>query len=154
MRAAVLLTGLALLLAAPGAAAPVPSDAAALAWMSGDWVEEKGGRWTEERWSRPRGGIMLGTSLSGRGGRAAEYEFIRISADADGRLTYFASPQGGSPVPFRLVSSSRHEAVFENPKHDYPTRIVYRRDGDVLIATVSGPGGKNARTWRYRRVGD
>ena len=41
--------------------------------------------------------------------------------------------------------------VFENPAHDYPTRITYRRDGDRLVATISGPNGANPMSWRYRR---
>ena len=151
MRAAALLIAVAALPAGPGAAAPPPQGVAALAWMSGDWAEEKEGRWTEERWSRPRGGVMLGTSLSGRGARAGEYEFIRIAADADGIPTYYASPRGAPPVPFRMTSSAAGSVIFENPGHDYPTRIAYRRTGNVLNATISGPGGANPMRWRYRR---
>lgn len=151
MRAAVLPIVFGALLASPAAATPPPLPVETLAWMSGDWAEEKGGRWTEERWSRPRGGVMLGTSLSGRGGQAGDYEFIRIAADADGTPTYFASPRGAPPVPFRLTSGGAGQAVFENPAHDYPTRIVYRRQGEVLTATVSGAGGANPMSWRYRR---
>jgi hypothetical protein len=152
MRAAVLLIGLGVLLPTAGATVPPPLPVDTLAWMSGDWVEEKGGRWTEERWSRPRGGVMLGTSLSGRGGEAGDHEFIRIAADADGTLTYFASHRGSAAVPFRLTSGGAAQAVFENPAHDYPTRIAYSRQGEVLTATVSGPGGANPMSWRYRRV--
>jgi hypothetical protein len=94
---------------------------------------------------------MLGTSLSGRGGQAGDYEFIRIAADVDGTLTYFASHRGGTPVPFRLTSGGTNEAVFENPAHDYPARIVYRRQGEVLTATISGPDGANPTSWHYRR---
>lgn len=151
MRAAVLLIALGALLDSPGAAAPPPLPVEMLAWMSGDWSEDKDGRWTEERWSRPRGGVMLGTSLSGRGGQAGDYEFIRIAAGADGTATYHASNRGSAPVPFRMTSGGAREAVFENPNHDYPTRISYRRQGDVLTATISGPGGTNPMSWRYRR---
>jgi hypothetical protein len=45
----------------------------------------------------------------------------------------------------------RGEAVFENPHHDFPQRIVYRREGKALIATVSLNDGSNAMSWRYRR---
>jgi hypothetical protein len=132
------------------AVAPKAPTIAGLGWMSGRWVEEKGERWTEENWSAPRAGTMLGTSLSGRGTRLGDWEFLRLVADADG-LTYWASPAGRPPVPFRLVSASGTEAVFENPKHDYPTRIAYSRTGDVLTATISGPGGAPPITWRYTR---
>lgn len=151
MRAAVLLIGIGSLAAAAAATAEAPKGVAALAWMSGDWVEEKGDRWTEESWSRPRGGVMLGTGRSGRGDRLADWEFLRIEADETGVPTYWGSPRGSAAVPFGLVSASPRQAVFENLKHDYPVRIVYRRDGEALIATISGPNGANPMRWRYER---
>lgn len=136
----------ALVAAAPPPAASVES----LGWMSGRWVEEKAGRWTEESWSAPRGGVMLGTGLSGKGARADDYEFMRIAGGAQG-VSFWGSPKGRPPVAFRLVSSSAGSVVFENPQHDYPTRIAYRRQGNVLTATISGPGGAKAMSWRYTR---
>jgi hypothetical protein len=132
------------------AAAPTRPEAAP-AWLAGRWVAETEGRWTEESWSAPRGGVMLGTGLSGRGGEALHYEFMRIAPDAEGRLSFWGLPEGQAPVAFRLVSRSDRAMTFENPRHDFPTRIDYRREGDLLIATVSGPGGKGEQSWRYRR---
>jgi hypothetical protein len=151
MRAAALLIVLGLLLGAPGAATPPPQGVSVLAWMAGHWVEEKDGGWAEESWAHPREEVMLGTSLSGRRGKAGDYEFMRIAPDGDGTPTYWASPGGASPVPFRMTSSAGGSVVFENPRHDYPTRIAYRRTGNVLTATISGPGGANPMSWRYTR---
>src|SRR6185503_10016913 len=81
--------GLALLLMGQ---APPPRDVSALAWMSGDWLSEEGGTWTEEHWSAPRAGAMIGYSRSGRGATMREYEYIRIEAGADGALAYVALP--------------------------------------------------------------
>jgi hypothetical protein len=140
----------ALLLGSAAPAAPSPA-VSSLAWMSGSWISETKENWTEERWTPPRGGVMLGTGLSGRGNRAESFDFMRIAADRTGKISYWGSPQGATPVPFALVRASRNELVFENPSHDFPTRVVYRRDGNVLTATISGPGGKGAQSWRYRR---
>ena len=135
-------------------AAPEAKRAEALGWLAGTWVaEEAEGRWSEERWAAPRGGVMLGTSLSGQRGQAGWFEFMRIAPDKDGRLAFHASPGGAPASAFPLVEAGKREAAFENPAHDYPTRIQYRRDGNVLSATISGPGGVKARTWRYRRSG-
>jgi hypothetical protein len=135
-------------------AAPEAKRADDLGWLAGTWLaEEAGGNWTEERWSKPRGGVMLGTSLSGQGAQAGWFEFMRIAADKDGRLAFHASPGGAPASAFPLVSSGALEAVFENPAHDYPTRIVYRGEGKVLNATISGPGGSKTRSWRFRRTG-
>jgi hypothetical protein len=130
----------------------VGPSVADLGWLSGRWAEKRGESWAEETWSRPRGGVMLGTSLVGKGGRAAMFEFMRIAeGDAPGEIRFWASPGGKASVAFRMVERGRQEVVFENPKNDYPTRIRYRREGSVLSATISGPDGANAQSWRFRR---
>jgi len=120
-------------------------------WMSGAWVSESKGEWTEEHWTSPRGGTLLGTNRSGKGDKTTGYEFMRIAADADGTIRFWASPSGKPPVGFKLVSSGPKEAVFENPANDYPTRVVYRRVGDTLHGTIYGPRGKNPMSWTFRR---
>jgi hypothetical protein len=144
-----LATGLALLLM--GQAAPRAS-VADLAWMSGRWESvSANGRWTEESWSAPRGGIMLGYSRSGAGQTLREFELLRIQAGADGVPAYLAQPGGRPPTAFRLTARDGSSAIFENPQHDFPQRIVYRRTGDRMVATISALDGSNAMSWTYRR---
>lgn len=138
---------LALLLVAASPAARVED----LGWLAGDWVSDADGRWTEESWAPPRGGMMIGYSRSGRGDMLREFEFIRIARGADGALAYIAMPQGGAPVAFRLVRLEGASATFENTAHDYPQRIAYARTGDTLTATISAIDGAKARRWTYRR---
>src|SRR5688572_188681 len=132
-----IMTSAMLLSAAASTEPPRVHDIRALEWMSGNWLEENGNSWTEERWSMPRGGVMLGTSMNGNGEKVEGYEFLRIAADSDGALTYWGAPSGAFPVPFRVVSLSSSEVIFENPRHDFPTRIAYRRDGATMKATIS-----------------
>ena len=127
------------------------ADLGALAWLGGGWSAETGEGWIEERWAPARGGVMMGTSLSGKGDAAGAYEFMRLTRDADGGISLWAAPGGQKPTRFRLTSSSGREAVFENPAHDFPTRIAYRRVGDRLTATISGPNGAGRQSWTYRR---
>jgi hypothetical protein len=136
-------------LLAAGASASGADDVQALAWLSGTWVAEREGRWSEEHWTAPRGGVMLGVNRSGTEAGTRTFEFLRIQADADGIVTYWAMPNGATAVPFRLRSRAGQHVVFENPGHDYPTRIEYRRQGDELEATISGPDGTKPRSWRW-----
>ena len=122
-----------------------------LAWMSGDWAVEQNDRWTEENWSGPRGGIMLGHSRSGRGEAVREFEFLRLQAGEDGVPVYYAQPGGRPPVAFRLVARDGTSATFENPAHDFPQRIRYAREGETLTATISAIDGSNAMSWAFRR---
>jgi hypothetical protein len=119
-------------------------------WMAGAWIEEKGDRWTEEYWTASRGGIQLGASRSGQGNVLDNWEQARIAADSDGRLAFFASPGAQPLVTFRMLRQDMQSVEFENPDNDYPTRIRYWREGDLLKAEISGPGGANAMRWTYR----
>lgn len=143
----IMVAALAVALVAASPAATVDD----LGWLAGDWVSEAGERWTEERWTPPRAGLMLGVSRSGRGEELREYEYIRISRGDDGAIAYIAMPQGGAPVAFRLARHHGNSATFENPAHDYPQRIAYVRDGDTLTATISAIDGSKPRRWTYRR---
>ena len=147
--------GLALLLAA-AAPAPAPADMDWLDWLGGHWRTPvdpvaSGPAWTEEIWSSREGGMMLGISRTHSGQRISGYEFMRIARNEDGSASFYGSPNGAPPVAFRLVRASASEAVFENPAHDFPQRIVYRLDGGELVATVSLIDGSKAASWRFRR---
>jgi len=144
-----LAAGLALLLM--GQAAP-PATVADLGWMSGRWdMVSANGEWTEESWAPPRGGLMLGYSRSGAGERLREFEFLRIQAGEDGVPAYLAQPGGQPAVTFRLTAHDASSATFDNPAHDFPQRIVYRRSGDRMVATISALDGSHAMSWTYRR---
>ena len=96
--------------------------------MSGRWEMREGERWTEESWSEPRAGMMIGYSRSGRGETVREFEFIRLEAGADGVPVYLAQPGGRAPVAFRLTRRAKGaSATFENPGHDSPANPLYPR---------------------------
>ena len=122
-----------------------------LAWMSGHWETSAGEGWTEEYWSAPRGGTMLGYSRAGRGETLREFEQLRLVAGADGVPVYMASPGGGAAVGFRLTQADGTSATFANPDHDFPQLIRYRRDGNEMIATISAADGSNATSWTLTR---
>lgn len=139
---------LALLLAAQSAPAARVSD---LSWMSGRWLTGENGRWTEEIWSGPRGGTLMGFSWSGEGAAIDAYEYIRVQPGEDDEIIYLAQPNGGAGIGFYLVRAEGMSATFENPDHDFPQRIRYVRDGDTMVATISRMDGSNAISWTYRR---
>jgi uncharacterized protein DUF6265 len=122
-----------------------------LEFMLGEWVTETPAGRVIERWSRD-GDAMIGHSETVRDGTVSFFEELRIEIDG-GTTVYLARPMGREPaVPFRRVDDGRiaELAVFENPAHDFPRRITYRRDGDQLVAAVEGDG--EPIEWRYSRV--
>jgi len=125
-----------------------------LAWMAGTWTGTSGGLEMEEHWTPPKGGSLLGLHRDVANGRMVSFEFFRIEESAAG-TTYWASPRGAPPTPFRMVSRADRRVVFENPQHDFPTRILYwlTEDG-ALHAKIEGTRGGEpaAEEWTWRRA--
>ncbi len=92
---------------------------------------------------------MLGLNRHVRGDGTAGFEFLRLVEDSAG-VTYFVSPGGGPTTPFRLTMADESMAVFENPEHDFPTRIEYRLDGETLVASIAG--AEPGPSWTFERV--
>ena len=110
-----------------------------IAWLAGCWVQQGREAGSAEQWMAPAGGVMLGMARIVKGGRAVEFEFLQIRADAEGRLVYIAQPQGRPPTEFKLLRQGDAEAVFENPGHDFPQRVLYRLAApDRLVARIEG----------------
>jgi len=123
-------------------------------WMAGCWEQSAGARLIEEQWMRPRAGLMLGVSRTVVGDSLREYEQVALFERA-GRLVYAATPARQAPAEFESIAVSDSAVTFENPAHDFPQRVIYRRRGtDSLLARVEGMRGGQLRgsDYPYRRV--
>jgi hypothetical protein len=131
----------------------LPTTVAALSWMAGSWGGTQGPAEMEEHWTTAKGGSMIGMHRDVVKGRTISFEFLRIE-EQDGRLVYLASPNGQPATPFRLVEAGPARAVFANPKHDFPQRIIYWKDGADLRARIEGPqGGKTVgEEWSWAPI--
>ncbi len=115
-----------------------------LTWLAGCWVAGSGESRTEELWTTPAGGLLLGVSRTLRPDRSPAFEYLRIESD-DGGPVYRASPGGRPPTSFRIVAVGSEGFRAELPEHDFPRAIEYRRIGaDSLIAHVYGEIGGDA----------
>jgi hypothetical protein len=125
-----------------------------LSWMTGDWQTAAGGRaQIEEHWTAPGGASMMGMSRTVARDKTVEFEYLRIEQRAEG-VFYVAHPKARCPgTDFKLTKSSANEAVFENPQHDFPKRIIYRKTGDnTLTATIDGGEGTKAMSFVFKRM--
>lgn len=135
------------------AAGQDPAGIDRVAWLQGCWeaVSETGS--VEEQWTAPRGGSMVGLSRTVRENRLAAYELIVIRENGQ-QLVYQAHPSGQASATFlsRVIASD--SVVFENPQHDFPQRIGYRRDGDRLTAWIEGnrDGQRRRSRFPYQRA--
>ena len=144
-------------------ALPAPAKAAIgdLAWLAGAWVGTRSsGSSIEERWSPPLGGAMLAVSRSvNTNGKMVAFEYLRI-VERDAGLIYIAQPGGKTATEFVLTEldsgkgaeNAPRRAVFDNPRHDYPKRIVYELSADGgLSATIGQLKGGTPRRLEFKR---
>jgi hypothetical protein len=136
---------------------PTPRQATIndIGWLSGAWVGTRSsGSSIEERWSPPLGGAMLAVSRTvNTSGKMVAFEYLRI-VERDGGLVYIAQPGGAKPTEFVLTDLSPTQAVFDNPRHDYPKRIVYELTADgALNATIGYAKGGTPRRFEFKQEG-
>jgi Domain of unknown function (DUF6265) len=106
--------------------------------LGGCWENRNSGQVYEEQWMRPAGDMMLGMSRTLKDGKAVTFEFVQIQTRADGTF-YIASPSKQEKTEFKLTSFDNNVAVFENPDHDFPQKVVYKFLGeDSLEAWIEG----------------
>jgi len=148
---------LAVFFAATSAAAQEPPrPLAALGFMSGCWRGDAGvDKTIEEHWTAADSDVMLATTryLDDNDGHTRAWEISRIVADSAG-IVLFPAPNGNQQGRFRLMESSPGNARFEDPTHDFPKRILYRRvDARRLTVQVDGgEGDREAQEFRLESV--
>ena len=136
---------------------PAPAKAAItnMAWLAGAWVGTRSsGSSIEERWSPPLGGAMLAVSRTvNTRGKMGQFEYLRIVERDDG-LVYIAQPGGAKATEFVLTELGKTRAVFENPRHDSPQRIVYELSAEGrLSATIGQLKGGTPNRFEFKREG-
>ena len=127
---------LSLLLVSAGAhAAPIDQ----LAWLTGCWTADGGEAGSIEQWTAAAGDSMMGLSRTVKGGKVANYEFMRITTANDGAVIFHAQPSGQDGASFTAITLTATEVVFENLGHDFPQRVIYRYETPAkLRASIEG----------------
>lgn len=124
-----------------------------LGWMAGYWLSCGPQGEVAETWTDPRGGQMVGHSVTLTPRGRSAFEMLRI-APVDGVAAYHAQPGGRAATVFKAAEADGDHVVFQNLEHDFPQRIIYRRQGaDVMIARIEGPmnGQEQGMEWRFER---
>lgn len=134
------------------AQAPAKPMLADVQWLQGCWIATSARGTIEENWTAPRGGTMIGVSRTVRGDSLAEYELV-ILRQRDSTLEYEAHPARQPVATFTARTASGSGVVFENPMHDFPQRVGYRRvSADSLVAYIEGTMQGRARRIEFPYV--
>jgi hypothetical protein len=122
-----------------------------MAWLEGTWrrIDLPEGQSGFERWTYDATQGLTGVGVSERNGKPVFEEKLSI-VTVNGTIHYVADvPENSEPVHFALTELSDHGFAFENPAHDFPKKIAYRRNGDRLHAKVSA--GDKAMEFVFER---
>jgi hypothetical protein len=120
-----------------------------LSWLSGCWKAKEGSPYHNfEIWTMAVGNMMLGIGTEVKNGKVTSHESMRIEARDNGDLVFISKSPDQEEKSFTLTSTNERNLVFENPKYDFPQRVIYRREKDgSLEARVDGTvdGEKRAK---------
>lgn len=135
------MTRLSALLLAPCLAIAANTDSGNLDWLAGCW--ETPDQSAQEVWVIEDADLLLGFSVSVRDNKVRFYELMTIRRADDKSWVLTAYPAGQKPGAFTASQLGTQSVMFANAEHDYPQQIMYRREGNKLLATISLLGGAN-----------
>jgi len=117
-------------------------------WFLGNWENKTPQGDLSENWIKTNDSVFNGESYFTKKNDTLFAETVVLS-EKDGALLYTVTTKGQNgelPVAFKMTSATANQIVFENPAHDFPTKITYKLvHKDSLVAEISGlQGGKPA----------
>jgi len=118
-------------------------------WLIGTWQDAK---YSFEVW-KDEGSFLSATAyqIDHQSGNKNVNEEIKLIKK--GNDFYYvpdvAGPQG--PVEFKIISFDRNSFTAENPNHDFPKKIIYKKINEQqLEATISG--GNRSMNYVFKKV--
>jgi hypothetical protein len=111
-------------------------------WLIGQWENKTPEGYLTETWTKDNDSTFLGQSyFIVKEKDTVHFESI-VLMQVNDDLIYQPIVKGQNedqPVDFKLTSDAEDSFTFENPKHDYPQKITYKKSNDKsLTATISG----------------
>jgi len=113
-----------------------------LDWLEGTWIrfDVKPGRSAQEIWQKISPAEWKGSGVNLKGTDTSFVEKLKLVIKDD-NIYYVADPaENKEPVYFKLTSITGDSFVCENLQHDFPKKIAYQKNGNILKATISGDG--------------
>lgn len=126
-------------------------------WFLGRWENNAAEGNLSESWKKENDSTFYGETYFVVENDTVFAEKIRLE-ERNGKLNYIVSipnQNDEKPISFELNKNSSKQLIFENPSHDYPTKITYNHVGaDSLVAEISGikDGKVEKELFKMRKV--
>lgn len=127
---------------------------AKLNWVLGTWVMATPDGTFTEYWEQTNDSVYTGHGmLVSPKGDTLFSEHIKL--EQSGTTVYYkpviSGQNDGKETVFTEKALSEKEAVFENPTHDFPQRIIYKKPSDsTLYARIEGKQDGKDRSEEYQ----
>ena len=112
-----------------------------LDWLIGTWENSTKEGNLSENWTKINDSTFNGQTYFIRGNDTLHNETFVVKQN-DAEIFYIPTIKGENddkPVTFKLTQSTEKQFTFENPTHDYPTKIVYSQINiDSIVVEISG----------------
>lgn len=113
-----------------------------LEWLTGKWIRTnaEAGQSGYETWAKVSDSKLSGKGVTIKGKEVIfveNLEFIVKGTDIFYKVVVTGEKK---PVYFKLTALSNDGFTCENPEHDFPKKITYRRNGNNVKAVISGNG--------------
>ena len=117
-------------------------------WLAGTWQEK--GKSNFEVWSVKGTTIKASSYQQDTSGNKKVTEEIEI-IKKDGKFFFVPNvAENRDVVYFEITSFDKNGFVAENPQHDFPKKIRYRKTGKALQASIEGD--KKVITFQFQKV--
>lgn len=114
---------------------------AAFDWLIGEWRCEQDGKTIIEQWQKVDRHCFEGSTYLYKNGQEIYLETIELIQNKGGifYIPKVKEQNSGLPVFFKLTQNDSVQFIFENPAHDFPQKIVYKKiNQDSLQVEISG----------------
>src|SRR5690606_33215481 len=128
------------------------TDLSQFEFMLGEWRAEFPSGAFCESWTKESDTRFVGSAYQVQGGDSTLSETLSLEIIDDGYrngIYYVATPVLQDSTFFKFITGTDEDAEFQDPGHDFPQRIVYRKiDADRMFVVV-GNLGENSKQLEF-----
>lgn len=111
-------------------------------WLVGQWENKTPEGLLTETWTKDNDSTFSGQTYFIKNEKDTVHSESIVLTQTKDELIYRPTVKGQNndePVDFKLTTDVENSFTFENPKHDFPQKIAYKKINEkALVATISG----------------
>jgi hypothetical protein len=117
-------------------------------WLVGEWQQQN--NTGAEVWQQTNNIQFKGEGFVIRNGKTELAEKMKL-IEKDSKIFFVADvPHNQKEVFFEIIKWSKNGFTAENPQHDFPKKIIYKRKKNLLRVTISS--GKKQQFFTFEKV--